>query len=72
MANYLYVGVDAGSVSLNCVVLDEEKNLVYEAPYKRHLGKVEEEALALMEDIMDRFGEASIASVSFTGNHGKK
>lgn len=72
MAEHLYVGIDAGSVSLNCVVMDEEKNLVYEAPYKRHLGKVEEEALALMEDIMDRFGEASIASVSFTGNHGKK
>ncbi len=72
MANYLYVGVDAGSVSLNCVVLDEEKNLVYEAPYKRHLGKVEEEALTLLEEILERFGADAIRSISFTGNHGKK
>ena len=72
MANYLYVGVDAGSVSLNCVVLDEEKNLVYEAPYKRHLGKVEEEALTLLEEILERFGGDAIRSISFTGNHGKK
>jgi len=72
MSNYLYVGVDAGSVSLNCVVLDEEKNLVYEAPYKRHLGKVEEEALTLLEEILERFGADAIRSISFTGNHGKK
>jgi len=72
MAGHLYVGIDAGSVSLNCVVMDEEKNLLYEAPYKRHLGKVEEEALRLLEEIMGRFGQDSIESVSFTGNHGKK
>ena len=72
MAGHLYVGIDAGSVSLNCVVMDEEKNLLYEAPYKRHLGKVEEEALKLLEEIMGRFGQDSIESVSFTGNHGKK
>jgi activator of 2-hydroxyglutaryl-CoA dehydratase len=40
-----YVGIDAGSVSLNCVVIDQKKEIVYESPYKRHLGKVEEEVL---------------------------
>jgi len=72
MTGHLYVGIDAGSVSLNCVVMDRDKNLVYEAPYKRHLGKVEEETLRLVEEVMNRFGEDSIESVSFTGNHGKK
>ncbi len=72
MAKNLYVGVDAGSVSLNCVVMDEKRHLVYEAPYKRHLGKVEEEALALLDEIIERFGADSIRSISFTGNHGKK
>ncbi len=72
MAKNLYVGVDAGSVSLNCVVMDEAKELLYEAPYKRHLGKVEEEALELLEEIIERFGAESIRCISFTGNHGKK
>jgi len=72
MANHLYVGIDAGSVSLNCVVIDEEKKIIYEAPYKRHLGKVEEEALVLLEDILERFGRDAIKSISFTGNQGKK
>ena len=39
----LYVGIDAGSVSLNALVINEAKAIVYELPYKRHFGKVEEE-----------------------------
>ncbi|UCB50750.1 MAG: CoA activase, partial [Deltaproteobacteria bacterium] len=67
-----YVGIDAGSVSLNCVVVDQKKEIVYESPYKRHLGKVEEEVLALFQDLYQRFGQEKIKAVAFTGNHGKK
>ncbi|MGD9073854.1 MAG: acyl-CoA dehydratase activase [Desulfobacteraceae bacterium] len=67
-----YVGIDAGSVSLNCVVIDQEKEIVYESPYKRHLGKVEEEVLELFQDLYQRFGQKKIKAVAFTGNHGQK
>lgn len=67
-----YVGIDAGSVSLNCVVIDQKKEIVYESPYKRHLGKVEEEVLELFEDLHKRFGQEKIKAVAFTGNHGRK
>jgi activator of 2-hydroxyglutaryl-CoA dehydratase len=46
-----YVGIDAGSVSLNCVVVNQKKQIIYESPYKRHLGKVEEEVLELFQDL---------------------
>jgi activator of 2-hydroxyglutaryl-CoA dehydratase len=47
-----FAGIDVGSVSLNGVVIDAEPGrCVYEAPYQRHLGKVDERVLALIEDI---------------------
>jgi len=67
-----YVGIDAGSVSLNCIVISDKKEILYELPYQRHIGKVEEGVLALLGSLYKKFGEASICSVSFTGSHGKK
>ena len=29
-----HVGIDAGSVSLNCIVINQHKEIVYEFPYK--------------------------------------
>jgi predicted CoA-substrate-specific enzyme activase len=67
-----YVGIDAGSVSLNCIVISDKKEILYELPYQRHIGKVEEGILALLSGLYKKFGEAGICSVSFTGSHGKK
>ena len=60
-----YVGIDAGSVSLNCIVINNNKEVVYELPYQRHLGKVEEGVLSLLLDLNKRYGQSSIRSVSF-------
>ena len=68
----LYVGIDAGAVSLNCIVINDNKEIVYESPYERHLGKVEEGVFALIKDLYRKIGEERIQSISFTGNHGKK
>jgi predicted CoA-substrate-specific enzyme activase len=67
-----YVGIDAGSVSLNAIVIDRDKKIVYEAPYKRHMGKVGEEALGLIQDLQGRLGKDRIVAFAFTGNHGQK
>ena len=66
-----YAGVDAGSVSLNCVVIDESKRVIYEAPYTRHFGRVEASFISLLESLYDSLGEKNILCVSLTGNHGQ-
>ena len=66
-----YVGVDAGSVSLNCVLIDHDRKIVHEFPYRRHFGKIEEEAFLVLKEIYRDFGEENIRSIAFTGNHGK-
>ena len=68
----LFAGIDVGSVSLNGVVINGGREIVYEAPYERHLGKVDERVFRLIESFYDRFGENRIRSISFTGNHGKQ
>jgi len=67
-----FAGIDVGSVSLNGVVINRDREIVFEAPYERHLGKVNERVLALIEDFHRRFGSDRIRSISFTGNHGKQ
>ena len=66
------MGIDAGSVSLNCIVINKNKDVVFESAYKRHFGKIDEEILSLVEGLFHKFGEKSIRSISFTGSHGKK
>ena len=66
-----FVGIDAGSVSLNSVVINQAKEIIYEAPYKRHLGKVEEEVLKLIHELYEKLGSEKIKAIAFTGNHGQ-
>ncbi|MCG6981937.1 MAG: acyl-CoA dehydratase activase, partial [Deltaproteobacteria bacterium] len=67
-----HVGIDAGSVSINCIVINQHKELVYEFPYTRHQGRVEEKTAELIQVLFRKFREETIRSISFTGNHGKK
>jgi predicted CoA-substrate-specific enzyme activase len=66
------VGIDIGSVSLNCIVINQEKEVVFESAYKRHFGKIDEEIIRLVEELFEKIGERQIRSISFTGSHGKK
>jgi len=66
------VGIDIGSVSLNCIVINTDKEIVFESLYKRHFGKIDEEILSLVEELFQKFAETQIQSISFTGSHGKK
>jgi len=65
------VGVDAGSVSLNAVVIDTAGEVVRELPYRRHLGRLEQEVQNALEVIYDSLGEDNIQAVAFTGNHAR-
>ncbi len=67
-----YVGIDVGSVSLNCIVINPGKEVVFESPYKRHFGRPDEETVDLIEGLFNKFGENKILSIAFTGSHGKK
>jgi activator of 2-hydroxyglutaryl-CoA dehydratase len=66
----LYVGIDAGSISVNCIVISDKREIVYEFPYNRHFGKVEEVVSSVIQSLYEEFGEERIRSISFTGSYG--
>lgn len=66
-----HVGVDVGSVSVNCIVIDDQENIVFEAPYRRHFGLVLDETTRALEHVFAGHPPDQIHSVSFTGNQGQ-
>ena len=66
------VGIDVGSVSVNCVVIDEQQQVVMETPYLRHFGLFFEETLGLLGDLRAALqGTEKIRSITFTGVNGQ-
>jgi len=66
-----YIGVDAGSVSVNATVMNDKKEVIFEYPYTRHFGGANQSVFEIMSNLYDRFGFANINAVAFTGNHGR-
>jgi len=66
-----YIGIDAGSVSVNAVVINERRQLIYEHPYKRHFGAVETVVFEIVDELYRRFSPHTIQALAFTGHHGR-
>lgn len=68
------VGIDVGSVSINCAVVNEAGQMELERPYLRHFGLIYQEVFELLEDLyrspLNGNGN-ELRSVSFTGVHGQ-
>ena len=63
------VGLDIGSTTLKCVVLDNDNNIVY-THYERHLSQIAAKTAALIEQIMERFPESGECPVCISGSAG--
>ncbi len=66
----VYIGIDIGSVSANTVVLDENRNIL-EEHYTRTKGEPLETCLAVLNEIIGRYGQGAIKLVAATGSGGK-
>ena len=66
-----FIGIDAGSVSINGAVINGHKEIVCETHYKRHMGQVQETVEALIQNLRQDLGQENIQSIALTGNHGK-
>ena len=62
------IGVDVGSTTVKCVVLSEEKELLYSV-YTRHFSKVKETVLDQLEKIFSKFSDG-LFKLAITGSAG--
>ena len=63
------IGLDVGSTTLKCVVLDDQNNIVYKS-YKRHFAQITEATAALLRTLRDEVKGASDAVISISGSAG--
>ncbi len=66
-----WLGIDIGSVSVNAVVVDENKEVLYEAPYTRHFGLIPETVYTVLKDIFRKYPENKLRGALFTGSNGE-
>ena len=62
-----FLGLDLGSVSLDCVILDENKNIVYKS-YRRTNGRPLKAASELFAEIEESCGNIGLSGVCVTGS----
>ena len=70
MEKVFKIGIDIGSTTLKCVVLDESDNAVY-THYMRHYSKIDENLfvlLGMIKDNVDLKGAKTL--ISFSGSAG--
>lgn len=53
------IGLDVGSTTVKCVVLDENSNIVFSA-YKRHFSKISEMTSELLKEVCEATGETEL------------
>ncbi|MBE6543507.1 MAG: 2-hydroxyglutaryl-CoA dehydratase [Ruminococcaceae bacterium] len=64
------IGLDAGSTTVKCVVLDEKGELIY-SKYERHMSKISEKCAELIKAVADKFnGEKMSLAVSGSAGMG--
>ncbi len=71
MDKRLHLGMDVGSVSLKTVLLDDEKNILFE-DYTRLRGRPVETAIGVLRRMLGEFSPDEIASFSITGTGGER
>ncbi|MGD1822609.1 MAG: acyl-CoA dehydratase activase [Pleomorphochaeta sp.] len=62
------LGLDIGSTTIKCVLLDEENKIIYKT-YKRHFSKIQETTITLLETVKNLIDSPSI-NISLTGSAG--
>lgn len=63
------IGLDVGSTTLKCVVLDEKDQIVYK-DYQRHFSQITSKTVGMLEDIMKQFPNEKEMSLCISGSAG--
>ena len=63
------VGLDVGSTTIKCVVLDDAENLVY-STYERHYSHILEKSEELLRRVADQYGQTADLAISGSAGMG--
>lgn len=63
------IGLDVGSTTLKCVVLDDDDRIVYK-DYQRHFSQITSKTVGMLDDIMKQFPQEKEMSLCISGSAG--
>ena len=63
------VGLDVGSTTIKCVVLDDRNNLIYHT-YERHYSHIVEKSAELLRRVVERCGREAVFAISGSAGMG--
>ena len=63
------IGLDVGSTTLKCVVLDDDDQIVYK-DYQRHFSQITSKTVGMLQDIKKRFPDESRMTLTISGSAG--
>ena len=63
------IGLDIGSTTVKCVVLDENKNILYKT-YERHFSQITEKISELLQRVREQVKNAENAVIAMSGSAG--
>lgn len=63
------VGLDVGSTTIKCVVLDDQNNIIYKS-YERHLSQITEKMRELLTRVRDEVIHGTDAQITVSGSAG--
>ena len=66
---HMKVGLDVGSTTIKCVVLDDQNNIVYKS-YERHLSQITEKMSELLTKVRDEVIHGTDAQITVSGSAG--
>lgn len=63
------IGLDVGSTTLKCVVIDENKNIIFKR-YERHFSQIAEKIGAMLSDVLRSLPGAATCALCISGSAG--
>ncbi|WP_313758282.1 BadF/BadG/BcrA/BcrD ATPase family protein, partial [Tissierella sp.] len=65
----LRIGIDVGSTTLKCIVLDEDDNIVFSS-YERHYSQIIKKTKELLEKFMEKYSYDEYVNLAISGSAG--
>ena len=68
MNSLLHMGIDVGSTTVKCIIIDDHKEVIY-SRYERHFSKIKDTIIEMLLDVFNKIGNKKV-TITMTGSGG--
>ena len=68
-SNTMRIGLDIGSTTLKCIVLDDQNNIIHKS-YERHFSQIKNKSAQLLKQLRKKYPDTKTAQLCISGSAG--